>query len=262
MYETDIALSRDAFDPREVARAGDLWRAFQDLAVFGSSEAGWPPPRYVAEGVSFIVRAMTVVHHRATSHGEALRGSTWPSGFKRGIFFRRECRIRGEDGAPVASATQDWVHVSAELKLVRASDALVEAFPIESRERPIELPAREAVEGAPTHGFAFEVWHGWMDPLGHVNHPRYVDWADEGLARAVADAGLDPQGLRAHAESARYKAGTVAGDRVHVATRLVGRAADGAAVVEHAMTVDDRPVCRVTTHRSHPDADLVERLSV
>jgi len=260
VYETDLALSRDAFDPREVARPGDLWRAFQDLAVFGSSKAGWPPPRYVEEGVSFIVRAMTVVHHRPTSHGEALRGATWPSGFERGIFFRRECRIRGEAG-PVASATQDWVHVSADVKLVKASDALVAAFPIEAREGRIDLPAREAIEGAPTHAFELEVWHGWMDPLGHVNHPRYVDWADEGLARAVAAAGLDPQAVRAHAEAARYRAGTVAGDRVRVATRLIGRADDGAAVFEHDMTVDGRRVCRVTAHRSHPDGDLAERLA-
>ncbi|HHH28525.1 MAG TPA: hypothetical protein ENK57_09285, partial [Polyangiaceae bacterium] len=89
MFEMPIALSRAAFSPREVARAADLWGAFQDLAVAGSSHAGYPPARYVEERISFIVRRMVVLHHRETPFGEALLGTTWPSRFRRGMFFRR-----------------------------------------------------------------------------------------------------------------------------------------------------------------------------
>ncbi len=248
MHEQVIALPRSAFSPREVARAGDLWRAFQDLAVGGSSSAGWPPERYRAEGVSWIVRSMAVVHHRETEFGEAIRGTTWPSALRRGMFFRRECRLRGPAG-PVASATQDWVHVAADLTLTRASDALVASFPIEAHDAPVELPAHAPIEGAATHTFELECWHTWMDPLGHVNHPVYVEWADEALARVLAARGVDPSEVRPVAEAARVRSGVVAGDRVRVETRLVGET-DGAAVLAHELSVTGRAVATVTTIRA------------
>ncbi|MCB9593155.1 MAG: thioesterase family protein [Sandaracinaceae bacterium] len=261
MYEMDITLPRSAFTPREVARAGDVWRAFQDVAVGGSSLAGWPPERYRAEGVSFIVRSMVVVHHRETVFGEPLRGTTWPSDFKRGMFFRRECRLRTPDG-PVASATQQWVHVAADVTLARASDALVACFAVEAHDPPVELPSHDPVDAPLEHEMELECWHTWMDPLGHVNHPVYVDWADEALARWLAARGIDPARMRPVAESARFKSGVVGGERVRVATRLTGRHGD-AAVFTHAMSVGDRAVAQVTTMRAL-DGDgppLVDRLA-
>ena len=110
MHRCDLLIPRSAFTPREVARAGDLWRAFQDVAVGGSTAAGWPPSRYLEEGRSMIVRSMTVRHHRETYYREPLVGRTWPSRVRRRTFFRRECRLEGESG-PIAAATQEWVHV-------------------------------------------------------------------------------------------------------------------------------------------------------
>ncbi len=183
MYTVDVMLPRNAFSPRETPRAGDVWRLFQDVAVGGSIQAGWPPERYRAEGVSFIVRSMVVVHHREARYGEHLVGRTWPSRFRRGMFFRRECRVRSAEEGPVASATQEWVHVSADLALVKASDALASAFAVEEHEPPIELPAFERVSDARTHRSELECWHTWMDPLGHVNHPAY--WTGPTRRRAA-----------------------------------------------------------------------------
>src|SRR5688500_9449821 len=104
MHEEAFVLPRSAFSPREAARAGDVWRLFQDVAVAGSIAGGWPPERYRAERTSFVVRSMIVVHHREAIYGEALVGRTWPSRFRRGLFFRRECRVASERG-PIASAT-------------------------------------------------------------------------------------------------------------------------------------------------------------
>jgi len=243
-----IALSRAAFSPREVARAADLWRAFQDIAVGGSAAAGYAPARYVEEKISFIVRRMVCVHHRETVHGEALTGSTWPSDFKRGMFFRRECRLHAGDD-PVASVTQEWVHVSADVKLARASASVVASFPIEERDPSIEMPAWQPLDGEPRHHVQFECWQTWMDPLGHVNHPRYVDWAEEGVARVMAKAGLDPVRVRPVAESALYRAGVTAGETVEVQTQLVGVADAGGAVFSHEMSVGERRVARVRTVR-------------
>lgn len=248
MFEVDVSLPRSAFSPRETARAGDVWRLFQDVAVGGSIQAGWPPERYRDEGVSFIVRSMVVVHHRETIYGEALTGSTWPSRFRRGMFFRRECRL-GSARGPIASATQEWVHVSKDLALVKASDALVASFPVEEHEAPIALPVFEPIEGARAHRFELTCWHTWMDPLAHVNHPAYVDFADEATSRAMHAAGLDPLRLTPVAEEALFRSGVIAGERVTIDTRVIGRAADGSAVLEHRMEAEGRPSARVVAIR-------------
>ncbi len=248
MIEVDVMLPRSAFSPRETARAGDVWRLFQDVAVGGSTGAGWPPERYREEGVSFIVRSMAVLHHRETIYGEPLEGRTWPSRFRRGLFFRRECRVSSPRG-PIASATQEWVHVSANLELVRAPDSLVSAFGVEDHEPPVELPAYERIDDARTHRFELTCWHTWMDPLGHVNHPAYIDFCDEATSRAMAEAGLDPQRLSPVAEEAKFKSGVVAMDAVTILTRVIGRTDEGAAVLEHAVEVAGRACARAVTIR-------------
>lgn len=251
MHEQSFLLPRSAFSPREAARAGDVWRLFQDVAVAGSIAAGWPPARYREERVSFVVRSMVVVHEREAIYGEHIVGRTWPSRFRRGLFFRRECRASSERGA-IAAATQEWVHVSSDLELVRASDALVASFPIEEHEPSIELPSFDPIEGARTHRFELACWHTWMDPLGHVNHPAYVDWADEATSRAMAEIGLDPVRLVPIAEEATFKSGVVANDRVLVETRVIGRH-DRAVALEHRTLVEGKPSARVVTLRALTD---------
>ena len=247
MHELPVTLPRSAFTPREVARPGDLWRLFQDIAVGGSSAAGWPPERYRAEGVSFVVRAMTVVHHRELVFGEATVGRTWPSAFKRGVLFRRECRLV-VDGAPAASATQEWVHVSADVRLTPASAALVDAFAIEAHDASVTLPEFVPIEGARTHHFALTCWNTWMDPLGHANHPIYIEWCDEGLARAMVAEGLDPSQLVARAEHARFKSGAQAADELEVETTAIGTT-DDAVVFRHRVVREGEAIVTATTVR-------------
>lgn len=249
MHEMPLLLPRSAFSPREAARAGDMWRLFQDVAVGGSMQAGWPPERYRDEGVSFIVRSMEVVHHRETLYGEPLTGHTWPSRIRRAMFFQRECRITGP-GGPVASATQHWVHVSSALDLVKASEEMLGDFLEEEHGPSVMLPDREPVDRVEGPSFTFECWRNWMDPLAHVNHPAYVDWCDEALARWLASAGHDPVRLQPVAESAKYKGGVVAGETVTVATALVAQA-DGAAVFEHVVRVGDERAKLTTVRRLH-----------
>lgn len=260
MHEVPLLLPRSAFTPRETARAGDLWRVFQDVAVGGSIQAGWPPERYREAGVSFIVRSMVVVHARETMYGERLMGTTWPSRFRRGMFFQRECRVQA-GGEPIASATQQWVHVASDLSLVKASEELSSCFGVEDHGPPVELPSREAIEPRGGPRLSFECWHTWMDPLAHVNHPAYVDWCDEALARWMVAAGMDPVQVRPVAESAHYRLGVVAGERVDVTTDLIGRTEAGDAVFAHEVEVAGERRAKLVTIRrlatEHGDSALL-----
>src|SRR6476661_6115958 len=98
LEEFPLHLQRNAFGPRDTARAGDLWRLCQDAAVLGSSRRGWPPERYRTESCAFVVRSMVLVHHRETAFGDALVARTWVSSFKRGTMSDRQVRVIGPGG--------------------------------------------------------------------------------------------------------------------------------------------------------------------
>lgn len=236
-HDIDLMLSRHCFTPRDVARAGDVWRALQDAALIGSSRVGWPPSRYREEGIAFIVRSMTVVHHREIRYGEPVAAQTWVSEFRRRIITPRQIVLLASE-QPAVFATQEWVHVKERIAAgegiapARASAALIDSFaPVE--EGPVAvLPGWEEAEG-PEHRFAFEVWHTDMDPLAHANHPLYLDWCDEGTCRVMQAAGVDPQALVPVAEWVKWRQAVHAPEQLEVRTRLVGRTERGAAVLRH-----------------------------
>lgn len=254
-------LPRHAFSARDTARAGDVWRAFQEVAVEASTAAAWPPSRYRDENVAFIVRSMTVTHAREAHYGERLMGRTWVSRMRRDMFSTREVRITGEKG-PLAAARQEWVHVGATpgggLEPMRGSASLLEAFPPVAGpdgDRIPELPAlSHAMDAAPPHVFELEAFYTWMDPLDHANHPAYVDWCDEAISRALAAAGIAPIELVPVAEEATFRSGVTAAERVRVETTVSGATSLGDIVLSHRVLAGDRMCATVTTVRRLLDA--------
>lgn len=237
VWEVGLTLPRNAFSARDAARAGDIWRACQDVAVEASIKAGFGPAKYRELGSAFIVRQMRVVHVSEPSYGEPLTGRTWVSRFRRDMLSTREVRLRSATG-PVARATQEWVHVDAAMKPCRAPIVLVGAFPPHEEDPSVELPEWDDLPGEPRR-FTFRVWHTWMDPLDHVNHPAYVDFCDEANCIAMSEAGLAPVSLAPVAEKVTFRYGAVADERITVESRRLGVTGEGAVVVHHRILEED-----------------------
>ena len=92
-----VSLQRHAFGPRLVPHAGDVWRAMQDVVVDQSSSVGWTPERYVEANTMFVVRTMTVRHHREVRIGEPLLGPHLAVARARQMLFTRQVRLFGGD---------------------------------------------------------------------------------------------------------------------------------------------------------------------
>jgi len=242
----ELRLPRNAFNTRESARAGDIWRLLQGAAILGSTGQGWPLSRYTEEKCAFIMRRMTAVHHTRAIHGLELPTRTWVSTFRRGLFSNREIRVT-QASEPLVSTTQEWVHVrQPDMALVRASAALQEAFSIRDLDEPVKLPAFDDHPGGTPFEFAFDCWHMWMDPLGHANHPLYLDWCDESIHRRLAAAGLHADQLVNIAEQVTFKTGVVAPERVTITSQLVGITDDGV-VLTHKIAGGDGRLCATAT---------------
>lgn len=241
-------LQRHAFGPRLVPHAGDIWRAMQDVVVEQSSSVGWTPERYVEANTMFVVRTMTVRHHREVRIGEPLSGRTWPSRARREMLFTRQVRLfSGEE--LIAGATQEWAYLSRDLQPMRAGKAIFDAFKISQGFPEVELPSFVANADQPMHVFDFTVWHGWMDPHGHANHAAYVDYCDEGVARVVAEEGESPQRIVPVAESVHFRAAVGAGELITVETTLAGHV-QGARVFKHRVLSGEKVCATATTVRA------------
>lgn len=234
-WEFPVRLPRDAFSSREVARAGELWRACQDVAVWASSRQGWPPSRFNEEGTAFVVYRMTAVHARETKYDDALVAKTWVSRLRRRTLCTREMRLWSDQG-PLLSATQEWVHVGRDLKPTQASAEAAAAFPEHDGGPSVELPEYESVPGDSTT-FSFEMWHTWGDALGHANHPDYVDWCDEATSRVMRAGGVDPVLLQPVAERVLFKHSVEPGETVQIQTTRAGRTTAGDVVLVHRLQV-------------------------
>lgn len=213
--------------------------------MLASEEVGWPSSRYKAEGTAFVVREMSGVHHREARYGEALDTRTCIAESRRGILLRRETWV-----ADVMRSTVEWAHVGADGVPKRAGPSVTEVFTVKPAESVV-LPEFLEHEPEPLPEFAVVPWYTEMDPLGHTNHPRYVDWADEALSQALAEAGLDPLELVPVAENLRFRGSARAGDRVAVRLHRVGRAAE-VQVYEVGIHVGDTRVCHGRIWRLHP----------
>jgi acyl-CoA thioesterase FadM len=246
-----VRIPRHACSPRDRARAGDLWRLVQEATIQHSTEVGWPPSRYRDVGSGFVVREMTGLHEREAEYGEDLVAYTRVVESRRELLMRRESGILG-----VLRGSVEWVHVGGEGGPTRAPRALVEAFPVEAPTLAVALPEWAAVEQVALPDLEIRPWWTEMDPMGHVNHPRYVDWADEAVSVWLAARGFDPLGLVPVAERVRFRAAAVAGHAVIVRGALVGKVG-GAAVIHLRMRRGEELVCDVMLVRAHLDGPAV-----
>ncbi len=245
-------MPRHAFSLRDVARPSVVWRACQDVAVDASIAGGWPPERYRQAEIALVIREMTVVHHREAVYGERFNARTWLARTRRNLLSTRELRLENAAG-PYASVTQEWVHVSAALRPQRAPADLTEAFEPVELESSVVMPAWEKAPGTREHTLEFRTWQTWMDPLGHINHPMYIDFADEAVARIIAAAGIAEERLRPVADNAVFRAGIGPEVQVRVTSRLLGRTANGACVIGHEIHTGEILCAELTTQRTLAD---------
>jgi len=254
-----VRIPRHACTPRDTGRAGEMWRLVQEVAVADSAARGWPPERYRTMGTGFVIREMTALHEREPGYGESFDASTWIRESRRGIVMYRETRIEH-----VFSSSAEWVHVGpppgrslqealqeGSIGPVRAPAELQSAFPIVGGEG-LTFPAWAEAPELLLPEWSVSPWWTEMDPMGHTNHPRYVDWADEHLSRWLHAQGRDPIGLVALAERVRFRSGARAGDDLCCRTRRVGRAERGE-VYSTRVTRGVERVADILTIRAHID---------
>ncbi len=223
----------------------------QDVVVEQSSAVGWTPEHYAATKTMFVVRHMQVQHFRELKINDEVLGRTWPVDSRRGMLFHREVRLLCNNAA-VAVASQQWAYLNQQLVPTKAGADLLTAFSLHPGFGAVELVPLSPCPKARIHTQQFSIWHQWMDPFGHLNHPDYVGLCDEAISCLMAAHQLDPQQLVAVAESVQFKMAINAGDVVRVDTELAGTQ-NAVAMFRHRLFVEDKLAAQAVTYRTLRD---------
>lgn len=163
-------------DPTGAVGIVSLADYLQQAAGEHADDLGAGAARLAEDGLFWVLTRLFVEIARPPCGGETIEIETWPSQRPR-LLFQRDFRIRGEDGADIATATSHWALIDgARRKAVKGPASITDriAFdPIRAVAFPDTAPAR--LEQAEWSADVKPRWSD-IDANGHVNNAILVGW--------------------------------------------------------------------------------------
>jgi acyl-CoA thioester hydrolase len=103
----------------------------QLAAVEHSSAQGWPPARYLEEGIGWVARSHFIEYLQPTFARDQIVVRTWIANFKKISCLRRYEIVRPGDGAKLAVAETNWAFIGLAQRIPRRIPAhLLESFEV------------------------------------------------------------------------------------------------------------------------------------
>jgi medium-chain acyl-[acyl-carrier-protein] hydrolase len=122
-----------------------------------------------------VLSRMLIHFHAMPKMRDVVTLRTWPKGVQQRLFFTRDFALTA-NGQPVAEATFAWIVVDWSKRRVLPPSALPGKLPFHSEDAIPDLLEKIPVpEGLPGLG-SFGVGYSEVDPVGHANSARYVEW--------------------------------------------------------------------------------------
>lgn len=185
-HETAYRVRFDEAGPDGFLRTSGLMRFAQDLAWLHSTALGFGREWYAERGLTWLVRAAELQIDAPVPMGSTLAARTEVVGMRR-VFARRRGEFRREDGTLAAWVHTDWVLIDGRGALTRIPAVFIEMFG--GTGAPASITRLELPAPPPTATRRrFAVRPQELDPMGHANNAVYLDWLEETLADAAADA--------------------------------------------------------------------------
>ncbi len=192
-------------------RSSGYLRYAQEVAWVHSELLGLDRAWYEERQLTWVVRSLQLDVVSPIVHGQTFTVSTEVVGWRRAL-SRRRTELCGPDGSLSALVLIDWVGLGPTGTPVRIPAEIV-AMLNESGAATFE-PIRAALPKAPADAATRQVsvLPRDIDPMAHVNNAAYLDYLEEGLAAAGAEADLSRVPRRYRLE---YVTAAELGDRLH-----------------------------------------------
>jgi acyl-CoA thioester hydrolase len=113
IHVREFVVPESAMDVNRHVNNLEYLRWMQDVAIEHSAARGWDMPRYLAEGVVWVVRSHSIEYLRPAFAGDRLQLATWVADLRPRSSRRRYLFRRPADGQIIARAETLWVMVNA-----------------------------------------------------------------------------------------------------------------------------------------------------
>jgi medium-chain acyl-[acyl-carrier-protein] hydrolase len=132
---------------------------------------------------AFVLSRMQIkVCANLPSWGETIKLTTWPRGVEK-LFAYRDFELARESGEPFMRATTSWLMLDTEIRhLARPEEYFINIVPRNVRVMDDEAPRRLGWESATQPFDTRRARASDLDPNGHVNNTRYIDWVTDAIA--------------------------------------------------------------------------------
>jgi len=182
----DYRLRFDECGANGVVRTSALLRYAQDVAWIHSERLGFDRAWYAERRLAWVVRAAELGILARVALGDTLSISTAITGFRK-VWARRRTEARLEDGTLALWGHTDWVMTDERGMPGRVPPEFPARFAIVPG--PFE-PGRVPLPPTPADAYRHPILvrPQDIDPMGHVNNAAYLDYLEEAVLGADADA--------------------------------------------------------------------------
>ena len=190
-WQTSYRVRFDEAGPDSRLRTSGFMRYAQDLGWLHSTDLGFGQEWYAEHGLTWLVRAAQLRIEAAPAMGSQVTARTAIVGNRR-VFARRRGEFLLPDGSSAGWVHTDWVLIDRRGALTRIPPIFGEVFGGTEAMGPIGRIALPPTPPAAARR-RLSVRPHELDPLNHANNAVYLDWLEEAVLDAVADAGDAPR---------------------------------------------------------------------
>ncbi|MBV2192498.1 MAG: acyl-CoA thioesterase [Azonexus sp.] len=109
IFVEQLSIGADSIDLNGHVNNQEYVRWMQDVATAHSSAQGWNMARYLAAGVTWVIRSHFIEYLRPAFQGDELLVATWVAGMEAQSSPRRYRFVRARDGKTLVEAETRWV---------------------------------------------------------------------------------------------------------------------------------------------------------
>lgn len=177
VYEKEMRLRNRHVNLHRRMRTSTLFELLQEISICHTEELGMGREMTLDRGLLWVVVLQRAEIRRLPTYDERITLQTWP-GDTLHLLFPRYCRLLGEDGELLASASALWALMDCETRRMVFPDrhgVKVEGL-VTGHEIALPSPPRRPVGEVSAR---FTVPFSYVDLNGHMNNTRYFDLAED-----------------------------------------------------------------------------------
>ena len=131
IFVEQLSIGADSIDLNGHVNNQEYVRWMQDVATAHSSAQGWNMARYLAAGVTWVIRSHFIEYLRPAFQGDVLLVATWVAGMEAQSSPRRYRFVRARDGKTLVEAAdllRNWNYTAEGTNEFKDSERKIDAF--------------------------------------------------------------------------------------------------------------------------------------